>query len=337
MASHYGFLSPPLPENAEPIERNHAVLSNDYKDGNWLEKSRVPPQTPPRRYVSQMSIGNYVIYLDKLLGEGGTANVYLCMDLISGEIRAVKRINKGKLDKKNLDGIRREYEIVTNLDHPNIIKFYDNIEDDNYIYIIMDYYPQGDIITYEEQFSYINECTAWLIFSQVLDAIVYLHENHVIHRDIKLENILVKDSENMVVALADFGFAKVLPKDDPYIYDLKGTPIYLAPEMLIKKPYDGYKADIWALGVTLFAIVSGTMPFFGDYGPHLINSIKNDPLIFPSHVTSECRTLIRGLLTKNPDNRITLYEVYDTEWYQYWKYFISYSKCSPNVKISPDS
>jgi serine/threonine protein kinase len=337
MTSHYGFLSPPLPDGAEPIERHHGVIPKKYEDDDdWVRRSTLPPPTPPRRYVSQITIEKYVVYLDRLLGQGGTANVYLCTDIVSGELRAVKRIDKNKLDEKTLNMIIREYKIVTDLDHPNIIKFYAKIEDADYIYIFMDYYPEGDIITYEEQFAYINECTTWMIFSQVLDALVYLHEHYVIHRDIKLENILLKDSTNMLVALADFGFSEKLPENNPYIKDLKGTPIYLAPEMLTGYSYDGYKPDIWALGISLFAMVTGDMPFIGDYGPLLIHNITYDPLVFPPHVTSECRTLIRGLLTRDPENRISLYEVYDSDWYTYWKYFMSHSKCLPNPKKSPD-
>lgn len=327
MASHYGFISPPLPEWADPIPRHDAILPLEK-----FESVINPPPTPPRLNIQHITIGKYVIYLDQLLGEGATANVYLCIDRSSGELRAVKRIDKKKLNEKALKMVIKEYKIVSNLDHPNIIKFYDYKEFDRYIYIFMDYYPEGDLITYEENFAYLNECTAWMIFRQVLDALVYLHENHVIHRDIKLENILLKDSTDMTVALADFGFSDVLPEDDPIVNDTKGTLVYIAPEMFLKKPYDGYAVDVWALGITLYAMVCGHMPFDDDDENILAKKISEDPLWFPEHVTGECRQLIRDLLTRNPEYRLTLYEVYDSEWYQYWKYFMIHSKCKPNPK-----
>lgn len=350
MDIHYGFTSPPLPEWADPINRHDAVLPvlpvlpvDDYREFDEFLK---PPSTPPRRYGRQMTISPYVIYLDRLLGQGATADVFLCMDTISGELRAVKRIDKRKLNDKALDMVIKEYGIVTSLDHVNIInapldniersiniiRFYDYKEFNRYIYIFMDYYPEGDLITYEEQFAYINECTAWMVFKQVLDALVYLHERHVIHRDIKLENILLKDSTDMTVALADFGFSEILPVDDPYVKDAKGTPNYIAPEVFTGEPYDGYKVDIWALGITLYAMVCGYMPFEDRDPRFLVKKITYNPLEFPRHVTSECRSLLRELLTRDPSSRITLGGVYDSEWYTYWKQFMSHSKCSPNPK-----
>jgi serine/threonine protein kinase len=331
MANHYGFISPPLPPGAEPIDRHDALVPSQNPD--WIEGPQpliATPSLPSRKY--RITIGNYIIYLDRLLGSGGTAEVYLCRDKVLGELRAVKRIDKEKLNEKALKMIIKEYDIVSQLDHPNIIKFYDYKEFDRYIYIFMDYYPEGDLITYEEQFAYINECTAWLIFRQVLDALVYLHEHNVIHRDIKLENILLKDSVTMTVVLADFGFAEILPKNNRFVTDVKGTPVYIAPEMFTGKPYNGYYADIWALGVTLYAMVCGHMPFDDDDIDSLAKKIMYDPLVFPPHVTSECRQLIRALLTRDPKNRTSLYEIYDSEWYIYWKFFIIHSKCLPNPK-----
>src|SRR5437588_10264035 len=136
MASHYGFISPPLPEGAEPIERHDAVLpqqmNRNFDWGEGYEASQKPP-IPPRQY--RITIGNYIIYLDKLLGRGGTAEVYLCKEKSSGILRAVKRIDKRLLNEQALAMIVKEYDIVTQLHHPNIIKFYDYKEFDRYIYI----------------------------------------------------------------------------------------------------------------------------------------------------------------------------------------------------------
>lgn len=319
MASHYGFTSPPLPEGAEPVQRHDALVATFEKEPTPLDRYRI-------------TVGNYIIYLDRMLGSGGTAEVFMGKDKISGAFRAVKRIDKRELDEPMLDMIAKEYDIVSHLDHPNIIKFYDYKEFERYIYIFMDYYPEGDLVSYEEPFEYLNECTAWLAFRQVLDALVYLHEHHIIHRDIKLDNILLKDTSDMSVALADFGFAEILPENDAYITKPLGTPNYMAPEFFKRKPYDGYKADIWALGVTLYVMVCGYQPFEADDMYTLAKKIIYDTLKFPEHVTSECRQVIRDMLTRDPEQRISLYQIYDSEWYLYWSYFVVHAKCSPNPK-----
>ena len=160
----------------------------------------------------------------------------------------------------DLDQIVHEVDSLNKLDHPNIVKYFETYNDDNHVYLVMEL-VQGkqlfDTIVCEEQRKTFNEQRARHYMYQVLSAIKHCHAQGVIHRDIKPENILVTESDN--IRLIDFGLSKT-SNALKEIQQIAGTPFYIAPEIIEKKPY-GSKADLWSIGVVMYILLSGYMPF----------------------------------------------------------------------------
>ena len=190
------------------------------------------------------------------IGTGKFSTVYLGIHEESGQKVAIKEIKKSELNTDNL--LTKEINIQKKLFHPYITQLYCVIEKSESIFLISEFCSKGDIITnllekgnFEEEFS----CK---IFQQILSSLEYLHKNNICHRDIKPENILL--TEKLDAKLTDFGLSKYFKKNE-LLNTSCGSPIYAAPEMLEGKEYDGTKIDIWGLGISLYTMVCGELPF----------------------------------------------------------------------------
>lgn len=194
------------------------------------------------------------INIDQLIGFGATGKIYSVTNPISNKRHAVKVINKNKLKQIDLDSIKREISIVMELEHPHIIKTYSTTETPNLIKIEMELFS-GDLSKYIEKTGLLNSKDACIIFRQLVSAIDYLHNvKHIVHGDIKLQNVLFNNDIDMNVVLADFGYAYQHDKYTPSTYVVRGTPLYLAPEIRNHVKHDGYPADIYALGIFLYIL-----------------------------------------------------------------------------------
>lgn len=174
---------------------------------------------------------------------------------------AVKVIKKSQLSALDIDLAKREIEILKLCQHPNIIKLLDTFENQDYIYIVMEWLKGGDLFTYLEKRSFkISEDRARSIIHSLAVALYYLHSYGIVHRDIKLDNILMTDeSENSDVKIVDFGLSKMIGPNE-LCNEPFGTFGYVAPEVLTKTPYDK-KVDIWSLGVVAYILLTGRSPF----------------------------------------------------------------------------
>ena len=199
------------------------------------------------------------------------------------------------------------------VNHDNIIKCYEVYEDRIYVHFVFDLCQGGDLFEYiisNEEHRLSEQQTAQL-FAQMMDALHYLCSINIIHRDIKLENFLVMQEESLLrVKLIDFGFA-VEVREGEKIREKLGSLNYMAPEIHLDKDYD-FKADMWAVGVVLYNMLSGKQPFSGENEDLLINKIINDEINFSydvwNYVSKDCKNLICSLLSKNPDERPTPFE-----------------------------
>ena len=198
--------------------------------------------------------------LKKMLDKGNFAVIKLGVHRLTETKVAVKIVTKLELDDDNLNKISREIDIMRRLSHKNIIKLYQVMESDTFIYIITEFAANGEIFDWLVANKKMSEHQAAKTFSQIVNAVNYCHQHRVVHRDLKAENLLLDAEGN--IKLADFGFSNYFQPGDP-LSTWCGSPPYAAPELFEGRQYDGPKADIWSLGVILYVLVSGSLPFDG--------------------------------------------------------------------------
>ncbi|EHB13851.1 NUAK family SNF1-like kinase 2 [Heterocephalus glaber] len=234
----------------------------------------------------------------------------------SGRLVAIKSIRKDKIkDEQDLKHIRREIEIMSSLNHRHIIAIHEVFENSSKIVIVMEYASRGDLYDYISERQRLSEREARHFFRQIVSAVHYCHQNGIVHRDLKLENILLDANGN--IKIADFGLSN-LYHQGKFLQTFCGSPLYASPEIVNGKPYMGPEVDSWSLGVLLYILVHGTMPFDGQDHKMLVKQISNGAYRDPPKPSDACG-LIRWLLMVNPTRRATLEDV-ATHWWVNWGY-----------------
>uniref|UniRef100_A0A3B3VML4 non-specific serine/threonine protein kinase n=1 Tax=Poecilia latipinna TaxID=48699 RepID=A0A3B3VML4_9TELE len=232
----------------------------------------------------------------------------------SGRLVAVKSIRKEKIkDDQDLVHIRREIEIMSSLCHPHIITIYEVFENKDKIVIVMEYASQGDLYDYICDKKNLSEHEARHFFRQIVSALNFMLQ--LLHRDLKLENILLDGNGN--VKIADFGLSNLYHRDE-YLQTFCGSPLYASPEIVNGWPYRGPEVDTWSLGVLLYTLVHGTMPFDGLNHKILVQQISTGSYRKPNKPSDACG-LIRWMLMVNPERRATIEEVAG-HWWLNWGY-----------------
>ena len=232
---------------------------------------------------------------------------------------AIKIMAKKNMDKSDLELAKVEIDILKIGQHPNIIKLYDIYENENYIYIIMEYCSGGDLLSYFEHYEYeLKETRVCEIIHKLSMAIYYLHSYGIVHRDLKPENILMTDlSPEADIRLLDFGLSKIVGNEEkctePY-----GTLSFVAPEVLQGKPYDK-SVDLWSIGIITFLLLCGYLPFDDKHSEREIaRQTIQDPVPFESKIwnkyTPEAKNFVEGLLQKKPEKRFTIKEILEHPW-----------------------
>jgi len=236
----------------------------------------------------------------ELVGEGSFGKVYKARRKKSAQIVAIKFIVKHGKTEKDIHNLRQEIEILRSLEHPNIIQMLDSFETPSEFCVVTEF-AQGELFEILEDDKSLTEPTVQLIAKQLVKALGYLHSNRIIHRDMKPQNILI--CQNSQVKLCDFGFARLMSHNTMVLTSIKGTPLYMAPELVQEKAYN-HTVDLWSLGVILYELYVGQPPFYTNSIYKLITHIVNDPVKFPSGISPEFRSFLEGLLNKRPNARL---------------------------------
>ena len=281
-------------------------------------------EIPKKKYITQ-----------KLLGVGTYGQVFLVQNKYTKEYFAMKEIPKTSEDLLSDNEIMDEIEILKNLDHPDIVRITEFYNTENSYYLINEYCKYGEL--YEQVKNEFSETQIAVMFRQILSGIAYLHSNNIIHRDLKLENILINDIEKSIttnedlflVKIIDFGTAKIFDKNK-MPRAIVGSIYYIAPEVILKKY--GKECDMWSLGVILYMFIVGHAPFDGRSNRDIMEKIKGGKYLKNEKrwkkASNEVKDLINKLLVLEPEKRLTAFEALRHPWFKVSNSNILYNNIS---------
>ncbi|XP_011503208.1 PREDICTED: serine/threonine-protein kinase fused [Ceratosolen solmsi marchali] len=237
----------------------------------------------------------------KQVGEGSFGQVFKAKRKCDGATVAYKVTRKKGRSSKELKSLRRECEIQKDMHHPNIIQMLDSFETETKIVVVTEYVDK-ELYEILGKAGRLSEDRAQVISCDLVSALHYLHSNRIVHRDMKPQNVLL--DTNGVAKLCDFGFARLMSLGTHVLMSIKGTPLYMAPELIDELPYD-HNVDLWSLGCIVYELVTGVPPFPTSSMRHLVKLIRHDEIKWPDHISAHCKTFLQGLLQKDPSQRLT--------------------------------
>ncbi|KAF3764567.1 kinase-like protein [Cryphonectria parasitica EP155] len=306
--------------------------------------------------------GEYI--LGNTIGEGEFGKVKLGWKQEGGVQVAIKLIKKDQLgsNPSRMAKIMREVHILKQLTHPNIVRLHKMEESERHYGIVLEYASGGELFDYILNHRYLKDNAARRLFAQLVSGVGYLHKKGIVHRDLKLENLLLDRNRNIIIT--DFGFANTFDpteelseEEENNLSDREfvkrmglnqvkpnglrkgdlmqtscGSPCYAAPELVVSDSlYTGRKVDVWSCGVILYAMLAGYLPFDddpanpeGDNINLLYKYIVNTPLTFPEYVTPHARDLLRRILVPNPRKRADLFEVARHSWLSEYAHVVEF-------------
>uniref|UniRef100_A0A4W4FZ47 non-specific serine/threonine protein kinase n=1 Tax=Electrophorus electricus TaxID=8005 RepID=A0A4W4FZ47_ELEEL len=236
----------------------------------------------------------------EMIGEGSFGRVYKGRRKFSGQVVALKFIPKVGRTEKELRSLKREIDIMRGLKHPNIVLLLDSFETEREVVVVTEY-AEGELFQILEDDGCLPESQVREIACQLVSALYYLHSHRILHRDMKPQNILL--GKGGVVKLCDFGFARAMSVSTLVLTSIKGTPLYMSPELVEEKPYD-HTADLWSLGCILYELHTGAPPFYTNSIFQLVQLIVKDSVKWPENMSQACMSFLKGLLTKDPQKRL---------------------------------
>uniref|UniRef100_A0A2K5EG15 Serine/threonine-protein kinase SIK3 n=1 Tax=Aotus nancymaae TaxID=37293 RepID=A0A2K5EG15_AOTNA len=249
----------------------------------------------------QPHIGNYRLL--KTIGKGNFAKVKLARHILTGKEVAVKIIDKTQLNSSSLQKVSLAFSLI--------VKLFEVIETEKTLYLVMEYASGGEVFDYLVAHGRMKEKEARAKFRQIVSAVQYCHQKFIVHRDLKAENLLL--DADMNIKIADFGFSNEFTfgnKLDTFC----GSPPYAAPELFQGKKYDGPEVDVWSLGVILYTLVSGSLPFDGQNLKELRERVLRGKYRIPFYMSTDCENLLKKFLILNPSKRGTLEQIMKDRW-----------------------
>ncbi|KAI1772083.1 hypothetical protein F4818DRAFT_187608 [Hypoxylon cercidicola] len=333
---------------SEEVSTPPVGVNDSHEDGRRVGRSRHDHS----KREKGSKFGDY--YLGNTIGEGEFGKVKLGWKQDGGVQVAIKLIRRDSVgnNPSRLTKIYREVAILRGISHPNIVRLHEMSETERHIGIVLEYASGGELFDYILNHRYLKDGPARRLFAQLISGVGYLHKKGIVHRDLKLENLLLDRNRNIIIT--DFGFANTFdPRDElteeeelslsdrdfvkragldkvkengtrrgDLMQTSCGSPCYAAPELVVSDSlYTGRKVDVWSCGVILYAMLAGYLPFDddpanpeGDNINLLYKYIVNTPLTFPEYVTPHARDLLRRILVPSPRKRADLFEVARHSW-----------------------
>jgi len=301
-------------KNDQPMELNVDILTLEELSLESSEEEKIKNKNKENTLdipgVNDLLENHYEL-LDLVLGKGEFGVVKMGKDKKTSEEVAVKVIDKHNI--KDTPILQNEIDILRRCNHTHIVQLKAVFETKDFIYIVIELVRGGEL--YEEiiRRNSFSEKDASYIFRQIVDALSYLHENGIIHRDLKLENLLLVNKnakgKDIIVKLADFGLSRIY--QGQMVKTACGTPFYVAPEVLLGTGY-GPEVDMWSSGVMLYILLSGRLPFHAQEDHQLFNKILRAEFQFKSPqfdtISNEAKDIISNLIVLNPKKRLTAKE-----------------------------
>ncbi|XP_016921262.1 maternal embryonic leucine zipper kinase-like [Apis cerana] len=250
--------------------------------------------------------------LEKTIGSGGFAKVKLATHIATGEKVAIKIMDKTSLGD-DLPRVKLEVQALKTLLHQHICRLYQVIETESHYFMVIEYCSGGELFDHIVEKNKLSETESRKFFRQIVSAVAYLHSLGYAHRDLKPENVLLDKEENL--KLIDFGLC-AKPKNgiDSHLQTSCGSPTYAAPELILGKKYLGSEVDIWSMGVLLYALLCGFLPFDDNNIENLYRKILSGKYDEPSWLSSNSKKLIQAMLQIDPKKRITIQELCNHPW-----------------------
>ncbi|XP_061890389.1 MAP/microtubule affinity-regulating kinase 3a isoform X3 [Entelurus aequoreus] len=298
----------PLPTVNEKATESHTSHSNGRQEIS-SRSSRSGVRSRSSEDSQQPHVGNYRLL--KTIGKGNFAKVKLARHILTGREVAIKIIDKTQLNPNSLQKLFREVRIMKILNHPNIVKLFEVIETERTLYLVMEYASGGEVFDYLVAHGRMKEKEARAKFRQIVSAVQYCHQKHIVHRDLKAENLLL--DADMNIKIADFGFSNEFTLGNK-LDTFCGSPPYAAPELFQGKKYDGPEVDVWSLGVILYTLVSGSLPFDGQNLKELRERVLRGKYRIPFYMSTDCENLLKRFLVLNPAKRGTLEQIMKDRW-----------------------
>ena len=310
-------------------KESNIYMDQSIKLSKYIKNFYLKNKSYPKTNLNFYRIG-------KLIGQGGFAKVNLGLNVLTGRVVAIKSFNKNIKSKNginmDMDKVLYEINLMKKLNHQNITKILETFEDDQFYFIIMEYINGGNLFSYVKKRRKLSEKVAKFLFRQIILGIKHIHSNLIVHRDIKLENILIDMNNN--IKICDFGIGIILSSENQILHSHCGTPVYIAPEIITStkdKGYKGFPVDIYSAGIVLYIMVSGRLPF--DESPDDICEInknkdmnkeneiklkyglsKREPK-YLENISDELRDLLKGLLNKDPNKRLNIEQILNHPWF----------------------
>ncbi|XP_033735130.1 MAP/microtubule affinity-regulating kinase 3-like isoform X15 [Pecten maximus] len=290
-----------------PLQTVHESVTVDHHSKDDNANPRITSSRS--RTADEPHIGKY--RLIKTIGKGNFAKVKLAKHVPTGREVAIKIIDKTQLNPSSLQKLFREVRIMKLLDHPNIVKLFEVIETEKTLYLVMEYASGGEVFDYLVAHGRMKEKEARAKFRQIVSAVQYCHQKHIVHRDLKAENLLLDGDMN--IKIADFGFSNEFVPGNK-LDTFCGSPPYAAPELFQGKKYDGPEVDVWSLGVILYTLVSGSLPFDGQNLKELRERVLRGKYRIPFYMSTDCENLLKKFLVLNPTKRASLENIMKDRW-----------------------
>lgn len=272
--------------------------------------NRLNPSAAPVGPAATALMDMYMV--GKIVGVGSYGKVRAAWHRLTGSKVAIKTYDKAKLkDPEHWKRVQSEIKIMEQVSHPRIVRMYESVETPKRVHLIIECLEGGNLCSYVKSKRSLSESESKRIFFQLLQAMEFLHSQCVIHRDIKLENVLFDN--NADIKLIDFGFSTISP-DGKKLKVFCGTPSYMAPEIVRRTEYEGKPVDMWGLGILLYALLCGCFPFRAKSYPDLYRRIARGTYTIPDELSSQVKDLIRQLLTVDATQRITAKQAMQHPW-----------------------